>query len=427
MNISGRVFAAQFNGNGGPLVDLNATNISSGTLADARLTTNVAKLSAAQTFTNVNTFALPPSFTNGGGPFLVSSNLVVANLNADLLDGMDSTAYLTSLPNPMFLSGSPLSSAIINGQNTSSSAGSKGLLGNASAATGDVYGVEGIANSTSGSGVFGFGQSLVGTNYGVRGFSNSPDGYGVAGLANDLGGVGTGVLGTSLRGIGVQGTASGTGAFTTYGLYGQSFANNGRAVFGHATNTGAANTPYGVRGEASTATLGFGVYALGDLGGSGVKPFRIDHPSDPENKYLLHYSSESPFPQNFYNGNVTTDQSGYAWVELPDYFDSINTNFKYVLTIVDEGNSENFVQAKVSKKLAGNRFQVRTNAPNVEVSWMVFADRNDERIKFHRPTDVREKGEGERGKYQHPEYYGMPKERSMNYIPERQYYRKAGK
>ena len=180
---------------------------------------------------------------------------------------------------------------------------------------------------------------------------------------------------------------------------------------------GAGDTPYGVRGQASPATLGFGVFAVGDMGASGVKPFRIDHPSDPENKYLLHYSSESPFPQNFYNGNVVTDAKGYAWVELPDYFAEINVNFKYVLTVVDDSESATFVQAKVGRKIQGNRFLIMTSAPNIEVSWRVDADRNDLRIKANRPIDVREKAGQERGKYQHPEYYGLPPQMGMDFVP----------
>jgi hypothetical protein len=42
--------------------------------------------------------------------------------------------------------------------------------------------------------------------------------------------------------------------------------------------------------------------------GSGT--FRIDHPLDPANKYLLHLFVESPDMMNIYNGNITTDANG---------------------------------------------------------------------------------------------------------------------
>jgi hypothetical protein len=123
-------------------------------------------------------------------------------------------------------------------------------------------------------------------------------------------------------------------------------------------------------------------------------------------------------PQNFYVGNVVTDSKGYAWVELPDYFEEINTNFKYQLTVVDGVNTDDFVMAKIALKIKEGRFLIRTNAPNIEVSWRVDADRNDLYVRNKRPKDVVEKQGIEKGTYQHPELYGMPKERGVNYRPE---------
>ncbi|MFY9234575.1 MAG: hypothetical protein WAO58_08960 [Fimbriimonadaceae bacterium] len=196
---------------------------------------------------------------------------------------------------------------------------------------------------------------------------------------------------------------------------GTSYASYG--VLGEATSPVDPN--YGVYGATHNLTSGFGVYASGDFGASGTKAFRIDHPSDPLGKYLLHYSTESPTPQNFYVGNVVTDSKGYAWVDLPEYFAEINANFKYQLTVVDGPNSgeDDFVMVKVRRKIVGNRFQIRTSAPNVEVSWRVDADRNDLYVRNRKPKDVVEKEGEERGKYQHPELYGEGPERGMDYQP----------
>src|SRR5439155_12595336 len=120
------------------------------------------------------------------------------------------------------------------------------------------------------------------------------------------------------------------GSGATYGVWGQSDSTSGRGVLGYASN--GSGVPYGVLGQAGLN--GWAVYALGDFAASGTKSFRIDHPFDPENKYLLHYATESPSPQNFYSGNIVTDANGYAWVELPDYFAKINTNYKYQLTVI---------------------------------------------------------------------------------------------
>lgn len=71
----------------------NAANLSSGTIPDQRLSTNIATIGAAQTFSGVKTFSAAPSFTSAGAPFAVSSASLVTNLNADLLDGLSSAAF----------------------------------------------------------------------------------------------------------------------------------------------------------------------------------------------------------------------------------------------------------------------------------------------------------------------------------------------
>ncbi|MEO8105504.1 MAG: hypothetical protein ABI602_04175, partial [Candidatus Saccharibacteria bacterium] len=55
-NLSGN-FTGSYSGDGNALTGLNASNIVSGTLSDARLSTNVALRDASNTFTNTNTFS----------------------------------------------------------------------------------------------------------------------------------------------------------------------------------------------------------------------------------------------------------------------------------------------------------------------------------------------------------------------------------
>lgn len=105
------------------------------------------------------------------------------------------------------------------------------------------------------------------------------------------------------------------------------------------------------------------------IGGSlskGSGSFKIDHPLDPANKYLYHSFVESPDMMNVYNGNVVTDKIGKATVVLPEYFEALNRDFRYQLTVVGQ-----FAQAIVAKKVDHNRFVIRTSKPNVEVSWQV--------------------------------------------------------
>lgn len=217
---------------------------------------------------------------------------------------------------------------------------------------------------------------------------------------------GNGVYGESTNDSGVYGVGA-------YGLEGRSFQANGEGVHGWCQDL--TSVCYGVRGGTNSPTNGFGVFSLGNMGASGTKPFRIDHPLDPTNKYLFHYSTESPEPQNFYNGNVTTDSHGEAWVELPAYFEEINRDFRYTLTVVDDTDSEVFVMAKVAKKIRDNRFKIRTNAPNVQVSWRVDALRNDPWVRKYGAETERDKQGIEKGTYQHPELYGQPAEKGLDY------------
>ena len=183
---------------------------------------------------------------------------------------------------------------------------------------------------------------------------------------------GVGVYGRTpnANGIAVRGEATYSAATPAYGGYFTCASGGGLGVYGYAS------APFGptagVLGEAFSPD-GWAVYAAGRFGAGGTKSFRIDHPLDPQNKWLLHYCSEAPEPQNFYNGNVVTDANGYAWVDLPDYFATINTEFKYQLTVVDDADEDEFVLAKVSKEIRGSRFQIRTSAPHTKVSWRVDA------------------------------------------------------
>jgi hypothetical protein len=143
------------------------------------------------------------------------------------------------------------------------------------------------------------------------------------------------------------------------------------------------------------------VYAPGalDAGAAGLK---INHPLDPENKYLVHSSVESSEMMNIYSGNVTTDELGLATVALPAWFEAENTDFRYQLTVIGQ-----FAQAIVKDKVANGQFRIMTNASHVEVSWQITAVRQDAYAKAHPLVVEQLKPEGERAGASHPEF-GQP-------------------
>jgi hypothetical protein len=335
---------------------------------------------------------------------------------------------------------------------TSNSSTGMGVMGWNKSTTGQAIGVYGVSDSATGAGVFGRATEGSGANAGVYGTAFSDFGYGVLGSSVDNIGVkgeatstvapNYGVYGTtpSRNGRGVYGLASASNG-TAYGGYFQSNADQGAAVYGKATSLSTlnglvqygglfiadgpngrgvwgihSNSAAGGAGVVGQNSNGFGVFAYGDMGCSGNKSFQIDHPLDPENKYLRHYCAEGPEPRNVYQGHVTTGANGYAWIDLPDYFNEINRDPEYTLTVID--SSDDFVLAKVTHKVEANRFQIRTSKPGVLVSWRVEGIRNDLWVQRHgAPVEVDKEG-WEKGKYQHPELYGAGRDMGLNRVPD---------
>ncbi len=280
----------------------------------------------------------------------------------------------------------------------SESTSGRGVQGSASATSGHTAGVYGWNVSTSGAAVWGHAHSSSGTNYGVRGNTNSDDGYG----------------GYFSGGTGVFGLGSATEG-TTYGVRGLSHRTAGVGVFGFATaSTG---TNYGVRGRTGSDDGYAGyfngrVHVLGDLSATGSKPFQIDHPLNPAERYLYHFAQEAPEVQNVYNGVVNLDASGAAVVTLPDYFAALNAGpFRYQLTPIGAA----MPNLHIAEEIQDNQFEIAGGVPGAKVSWEVTAVRNDPYLRDHRIEAEQDKPTDEQGTYLYPEGYGQPEEMGLDY------------
>jgi hypothetical protein len=142
----------------------------------------------------------------------------------------------------------------------------------------------------------------------------------------------------------------------------------------------------------------------------GAKNFAMDHPLDPENKILRHAAAESNEVINFYSGNITTDASGKATVQLPDYFEAINKDFRYQLTVIGT-----FAQAIISKEVSNNKFDIATSIPNVKVSWEVKGVRNDARMRMFPYVSEEVKSPAQKGKYLDPIVHNQPASKGVSY------------
>ena len=201
-----------------------------------------------------------------------------------------------------------------------------------------------------------------------------------------------------LAGPGFAVSAAGGGSSVFLGGTQSGFFSGGDVVLGSAV-------------ELTTSSNNGHVNVGGNLSVSGTKNFRIDHPLDPENKVLHHFAVESNEVLNIYSGTARLDSKGGAIIELPDYFEALNTDFRYQLTPIGASMPELYV----AETVAENRFRVAGGEPGKRVSWEVTAVRNDPAVHATKMPVEMEKPAEERGYYLAPEAYGLPPERGVAY------------
>ncbi len=205
-----------------------------------------------------------------------------------------------------------------------------------------------------------------------------------------------------------------------YGVHAYTATNNGIGVYGEASS---GTSSIGVQGVSVNGFAGYfqgKVTILGNLNvtgtvSKGAGSFKIDHPLDPENKYLYHSFVESPDMMNIYNGNITTDANGDATVTMPEWFKALNAEFRYQLTVMGQ-----FAQAIVAEEMAGNQFKIKTSLPNVKVSWLVTGVRQDAFARKNRIPVEEAKPENERGTYLHADSFGQPAEKGLSHRQQEQ-------
>ena len=100
--------------------------------------------------------------------------------------------------------------------------------------------------------------------------------------------------------------------------------------------------------------------------------------------------------------------NGKAIIILPEWFQALNKEFRYQLTVIGE-----FAQAIVSQKIANNKFSIETDKPNIEVSWQVTGIRKDAFANANRIPVEKLKSSEDIGKYLHPEAFNMPNAKKL--------------
>ena len=282
---------------------------------------------------------------------------------------------------------------------------SNGFVGIGTTAPGYPLDVEGGVPSTGASyafNVLGANPSYGSGDYGVSGVLAT----GGVGDISDIGVSG----GTGVVGVG------GSGANGGYGVVGSgadTYEGEGADGVGGAFTGG--DNYYGGDGVDGYAGSGYAGYFKGDVTVTGTLSkgggsFKIDHPLDPANKYLYHSFVESPDMMNVYNGNVVLDANGEAVVDFPEWFGVLNRDFRYQLTCIG-----GFAPVYVAEKISNNHFKIAGGKPGLEVSWQVTGIRQDAWANAHRIPVEEEKEARLKGFYIHPELYGAPPEKQIEW------------
>jgi hypothetical protein len=265
------------------------------------------------------------------------------------------------------------------------------------------------------------GTTLTVSNSGVNGFGLWAFG-GPAGVAVRAHGA-TGSLGLEAAGGQKDGGDAGDGIRAFGG--GSNDGNGGTAVFavgGSALVND--NVPDNRAGHGIEAFAGFRFSAIkgfagkfnGDVLVTGVLSkaggsFKIDHPLDPENKYLSHSFVESPDMKNIYDGVVSLDGNGEAIVEMPEWFSALNRDFRYLLTAIGAPMPGLYI----AEEITNNRFRISGGMAGMKVSWQVTGVRQDAWANKNRIPVEEAKSERERGHYLHPEAFGKDEERDVEW------------
>jgi hypothetical protein len=335
-------------------------------------------------------------------------------------DGTSQATAALPLTGGSLSSGVAITASSGNGINVSTSSGSfpgvyvanSALTGHGMYALADASGARAIeGRSAAGVAVYGSsGTGYAGLFSGRVGVANS---LGTALEINQVAGAGNGIhVLTSSANAGIFAETTNTGFATA--IAGRANAFNATGITGTSQQgwgiAGVSGSGYGVYGQSDTGLAGRfnGNVSISGTLSKGGGSFQIDHPLDPENKYLYHSFVESPDMKNIYDGVAVLDGSGEAVVELPEWFEALNGDFRYQLTSIGA-----FMQVYISEEVSNNRFRIAGGVPGKKVSWQVTGIRRDAFANAHRIPVEQDKAEEERGTYLHPEAFDQPKSKGL--------------
>lgn len=140
---------------------------------------------------------------------------------------------------------------------------------------------------------------------------------------------------------------------------------------------------------------------------NGIKAFKIDHPVDPDNKWLVHAAVESDHNATCYEGSVTLDDTGAAVVQLPAWFSALNGPNSIQLTAHGVAMPGLHVAQDVD---AANTFAIAGGVAGQRVDWFIQSRRRDPWARDNQMVVEPDKKDSERGLVAAWREYGRTRE-----------------
>jgi hypothetical protein len=238
-----------FTGSGSGLSSLNATNLTTGTVADARLSSNVDLLNTAQSTSAAKTFGAQLNIASG-----IEQEFINASGNYYMQDSGGTMQWLQTNNSTVEMSLTQAGALTVNGGETITTGGLTVSAGGAG-----ISGTVSITGSGSSSIVGNTGAALWGATN-----SSTAGGYGLEGIMNGAGNSGTAVYGVNFSStgsnFGVKGSIATTGGGSA-GVWGSSTGGGGTTYGGYFDN----NSPsgYSIYGASVTGGPIFDVNSVG--------------------------------------------------------------------------------------------------------------------------------------------------------------------
>ena len=130
--------------------------------------------------------------------------------------------------------------------------------------------------------------------------------------------------------------------------------------------------------------------------------------------------------KNVYDGIVVLNDKGEVEVDLPDWFGTLNKDYRYQLTAIGAPGPNLYIAKEIPETGADyvnpadninnnhSSFRIAGGDSGMKVSWQVTGIRKDPWANAHRVEVEEDKPDKERGYYIYPDLYGQSADKEIS-------------